>query len=54
MGWPLQLASLALMVWLLARNATPIGETVEDGRSPSESAGSSEPESAPASESESA
>ena len=24
MGWPLQLASLALMVWLLARNATPV------------------------------
>lgn len=23
MGWPLQLASLALMVWLLARNSTP-------------------------------
>ena len=30
MGWPLQLASLALMVWLLARNATPIGETVDE------------------------
>ena len=29
MGWPLQLASLALMVWLLARNATPVGESVE-------------------------
>jgi hypothetical protein len=26
----LQLASLALMVWLLARNATPIGETVDE------------------------
>ncbi|WP_110205431.1 DUF3159 domain-containing protein [Nocardioides daejeonensis] len=24
MGWPLQLASLAVMVWLLARNATPV------------------------------
>jgi len=24
MGWPLQLASLALMVWLLARDATPV------------------------------
>jgi Protein of unknown function (DUF3159) len=24
MGWPLQLASLALMVWLLARNKTPV------------------------------
>lgn len=24
MGWPLQLASLALMVWLLARNSTPV------------------------------
>ena len=26
MGWPLQLASLALMVWLLARDATPVAE----------------------------
>jgi hypothetical protein len=26
MGWPLQLASLALMVWLLARDATPVSE----------------------------
>jgi len=26
MGWPLQLASLALMVWLLARDATPVDE----------------------------
>ena len=34
MGWPLQLASLALMVWLLARNATPIGETVEGEAEP--------------------
>jgi hypothetical protein len=24
MGWPLQLAALALMVWLLARDATPV------------------------------
>jgi hypothetical protein len=24
MGWPLQLGALALMVWLLARNATPV------------------------------
>jgi Protein of unknown function (DUF3159) len=24
MGWPLQLAALALMVWLLARNQTPV------------------------------
>jgi hypothetical protein len=24
MGWPLQLAALALMVWLLARNRTPV------------------------------
>ena len=30
MGWPLQLASLALMVWLLARNATPVDDTRED------------------------
>ena len=34
MGWPLQLASLALMVWLLARNATPIGDTVEAEQHP--------------------
>jgi hypothetical protein len=27
MGWPLQLASLALMVWLLARDATPVEES---------------------------
>lgn len=26
MGWPLQLAALALMVWLLARNRTPVAE----------------------------
>ena len=45
MGWPLQLASLALMVWLLARNATPIGETVE---------GEAEPQREPQSEPESA
>ena len=24
MGWPLQLATLAGMVWLLARNSTPL------------------------------
>lgn len=33
MGWPLQLAALALMVWLLARNATPVrpaGQAVGD------------------------
>lgn len=29
MGWPLQLASLALMVWLLARNATPVRPSAE-------------------------
>ena len=27
MGWPLQLAALAAMVWLLARNHTPIDPT---------------------------
>ena len=27
MGWPLQLAALAAMVWLLARNRTPLGAT---------------------------
>ena len=26
MGWPLQLASLAFMVWLLARDATPVAD----------------------------
>lgn len=26
LGWPLQLGSLALMVWMLARNATPMAE----------------------------
>jgi hypothetical protein len=25
MGWPLQLAALAGMVWLLSRNKTPLG-----------------------------
>ncbi|KRF16101.1 DUF3159 domain-containing protein [Nocardioides sp. Soil796] len=30
MGWPLQLAALALMVWLLARNATPMREPQPD------------------------
>ena len=24
MGWPLQVAALGLMVWLLARNRTPV------------------------------
>jgi hypothetical protein len=51
MGWPLQLASLAVMVWLLARNATPIGETVEDDSQP---ASRSESRSESPSESESA
>jgi hypothetical protein len=27
MGWPLQLATLAVMVWLLARDRTPVEET---------------------------
>jgi hypothetical protein len=30
MGWPLQLAALAGMVWLLARNRTPVVETEEE------------------------
>ncbi|MBD8869623.1 DUF3159 domain-containing protein [Nocardioides sp. MJB4] len=34
MGWPLQLAALALMVWLLARNATPVSQDEEPGGSP--------------------
>jgi hypothetical protein len=33
MGWPLQLASLALMVWLLARDATPVVEREAGGES---------------------
>jgi hypothetical protein len=32
MGWPLQLGSLALMVWLLARNATPVEEDEPEDR----------------------
>ncbi|WP_235736131.1 DUF3159 domain-containing protein [Nocardioides alcanivorans] len=35
MGWPLQLAALAAMVWLLARNATPVQESSDqDGPEP--------------------
>jgi hypothetical protein len=30
MGWPLQLAALAVMVWLLARNRTPVDPPVAD------------------------
>lgn len=30
MGWPLQVASLAAMVWLLGRNRTPMTEPVAD------------------------
>ena len=30
MGWPLQVAALAAMVWLLSRNSTPMGEPVPD------------------------
>jgi len=30
MGWPLQVAALAGMVWLLARNRTPVDETAPD------------------------
>jgi hypothetical protein len=26
MGWPLQVAALATMVWLLSRNKTPVVE----------------------------
>lgn len=29
MGWPLQLAALSAMVWLLARDRTPVEQTVE-------------------------
>jgi hypothetical protein len=39
MGWPLQVAALAVMVWLLARNRTPVDTSVDrsgavDGREP--------------------
>jgi hypothetical protein len=47
MGWPLQLAALAVMVWLLARDATPVLADQEDrlqagqpGRSADADAGS--------------
>ena len=30
MGWPLQLSALAAMVWLLARNRTPLADVQED------------------------
>jgi hypothetical protein len=30
MGWPLQLAALAAMVWLLSRNRTPAGGPLAD------------------------
>jgi hypothetical protein len=30
MGWPLQVAALGAMVWLLARNRTPVEKTVSD------------------------
>lgn len=32
MGWPLQIATLALMVWLLSRNATPLDEPITESR----------------------
>jgi hypothetical protein len=32
LGWPLQLAALAGMAWLLARNHTPIDPGIEDPR----------------------
>jgi hypothetical protein len=46
MGWPLQLASLALMVWLLARNATPISDTLPASDSASDADSDVESESA--------
>ncbi len=30
MGWPLQVAALGVMVWLLARNRTPVSEPVSE------------------------
>ena len=35
MGWPLQVAALAAMVWLLSRNRTPVAEPVRDGEATS-------------------
>ena len=34
MGWPLQVAALAGMVWLLSRNSTPVEEPAGSGRAP--------------------
>lgn len=36
MGWPLQLAALALMIWLLARDATPVEPARADDVPPGE------------------
>ena len=43
MGWPLQLASLALMVWLLARNATPVSDAESDAETGTEAGPEGEP-----------
>lgn len=32
MGWPLQIAALLAMVWLLSRNSTPLGDVPDDRR----------------------
>lgn len=34
MGWPLQIATLAAMVWLLSRNSTPITEVEDEEPAP--------------------
>jgi len=33
MGWPLQVAALTAMVWLLSRNKTPVAEAASGVRS---------------------
>jgi len=34
MGWPLQIATLAAMVWLLSRNSTPVTEVEDESPAP--------------------
>jgi len=34
MGWPLQIATLAAMVWLLSRNSTPVAEVEDETPAP--------------------
>jgi hypothetical protein len=39
MGWPLQLAALGAMVWLLSRDRTPVSDTAEPGSSDADAPG---------------